>query len=57
MLSIVVSTVAFFVTTYYFKRYLEELGVPKGMTRGTLIFTAALLVSYLTAVLVSYLFP
>jgi len=57
MLSIVVSTVAFFVATYYFKRYLEEMGIPKGMTRGTLIFTAALLISYLTAVLVSYLFP
>jgi VIT1/CCC1 family predicted Fe2+/Mn2+ transporter len=57
MLSIVVSIIAFFVTTYYFKRYLEELDIPKGMTRGALIFTAALLVSYLVAVLVDYLSP
>ena len=57
MLSILVSTIAFFVTTYYFKRYLEQLDIPKGLTRGTLIFTAALLVSYLSVILVSYLFP
>ena len=57
MLSILVSTIAFFVTTYYFKRFLEDMGIPKGMTRGTLIFTAALLISYLVAILVSYLFP
>ena len=57
MLSILVSTVAFFATTYYFKRYLEELGIPKGLTRGTLIFTAAMLVSYLVAVLASHFVP
>lgn len=57
MLSIVLSTIAFFVTTYYCKQYLEELGIPKGMTRGTLIFTAALLVSYLVALLVEHLSP
>ncbi len=57
MLSIVVSTIAFFVTVYYCRRYLEEMGIPKGMTRGTLIFTAALLISYLVAMLVGYLSP
>jgi len=57
MLSIVVSTIAFFATTYYFKRYLEELGIPKGLTRGTLIFTMAMLVSYVVAVLVSHFVP
>lgn len=57
MLSIVVSTIAFFVTTYYFKRYLDELGIPRGMPRGALIFAAALLVSYLVALLVEYLSP
>ncbi len=57
MLSIVLSTIAFFVTTYYCRRYLEEMGIPKGMTRGTLIFTAALLVSYLVALLAGYLSP
>ncbi len=57
MLSIVVSTIAFFVTDYYFKRYLDELGISKGMTRGALIFTAALLVSCPVALLVQYLSP
>lgn len=55
MLSIGVSTIAFFLASYTFKRYLEEMGIPKGMTRGTLIFTAAVLVSYLVALLVDYL--
>jgi hypothetical protein len=57
MLSIVVSTVAFFVTIHCFRRYLVKMDIPEGMTRGALIFTAALLVSYLVAVLVDYLSP
>jgi len=34
MLGIILSTVAFFVSTYILKRLLEEMGVPKGMTRA-----------------------
>jgi hypothetical protein len=55
MLSIVLSTVAFFVATFYLKRYLEDMGIPKGMTRGTLVFSIALLISYLVAVGVDHL--
>ena len=55
MLSIVLSTIAFFVSTYYVKRYLEDMGIPKGMTRGTLIFSIALLVSYIVAVAADHL--
>lgn len=57
MLSILLSTVAFFVATYYLRRWLDEMGIPKGMTRGTLIFTAALLISYLVAWLTGFLLP
>ncbi len=56
MLSIVLSTIAFFVSSYFLKRYLEEMGMPKGMTRGVLIFAIALAISYLVALAVGY-FP
>jgi hypothetical protein len=39
MLSLVISTVAFFVAAWYVKRYLDELEIPKGLTRGVLVFT------------------
>jgi hypothetical protein len=55
MLSIALSTIAFFVSTYYLKRYLEDMGIPKGMTRGALIFSIALLISYLVAIAADHL--
>ena len=55
MLSIVLSTVAFFVASFYLKRYLEDMGIPKGMTRGALIFSIALLISYVVAVAADHL--
>lgn len=53
--SIVLSTLAFFVASYFLRRYLEDMGIPKGMTRGALIFSIALLISYLVAVGVDHL--
>lgn len=55
MLSILLSTIAFLVATYYLRRYLDGMDIPKGMTRGTLIFVAALAISYLVAWLVNFL--
>jgi len=55
MLSIVLSTIAFFVSTYYIRRYLENMGLPKGMTRGVLIFSIALIISYVVALAADYL--
>ncbi|MBI3043879.1 MAG: hypothetical protein HYY78_13760 [Betaproteobacteria bacterium] len=49
MLSILLSIVAFFVSIYCVRRYLESMGIPKGMTRGALIFSIALAISYLVA--------
>lgn len=49
MLSMVVSTIAFFVARYYVNRYLDDIGVPKTFTRGTVAFCAALLVAYMIA--------
>jgi len=49
MLSILLSTIAFFVSAYYVKRFLENQGIPKGMTRGVLVFSISLLIAYLVA--------
>ena len=57
MLSILLSVFAFFVSTYFVKRYLESMGIPKGMTRGVLVFAIALTIAYLVAFAVDRLVP
>ena len=39
--NLIISTLVFFVAVSYLRRYLEERGLPKGMTRGTLVFVLA----------------
>jgi hypothetical protein len=46
MLSLIVSTVAFFVASHFIKRYLNDIGVPKTMTRGLVVFALALAIAY-----------
>lgn len=46
MLSLFLSTVAFFVASYFLKRRFDELGFPKTIARGIVIFVTAMLVSY-----------
>ena len=46
MLSLLISTIVFFVAAWYLNRYLDEQGIPKGMTRGTLVLVLASLVSW-----------
>jgi len=46
MLSLVISTIAFFVAAYLIKRYLDEIGVPKTAGRGLVVFVLALAVAY-----------
>lgn len=46
MLSLVVSTIAFFVAYYYLKRWADDNDLPKGMTRNVSIAVAAIAVSY-----------
>lgn len=55
MTAIVVSTVVYFVAAYVIKRHLVEMGIPKGMTRGTVIFVGAALIAYAAAWLVDRL--
>ena len=44
--SLIVSTIAFFVASYFIKRWMDENDFPKGMTRSLTIFALALAVSY-----------
>jgi VIT1/CCC1 family predicted Fe2+/Mn2+ transporter len=54
MLSLVLSTVAFFVASYFTKRWLDEMDIPKTMTRSIVIFVAAAVVSYGVAFIVEW---
>jgi hypothetical protein len=55
MWSLVLSTVAFFITAYFAKRYLDDMGIPKGPTRSIGIFCVAAAVSYLVAFIVDWI--
>ena len=44
--NLVVSTVVFIIAAWYLHRYLDEQGMPKGATRGMLVFTLASLASW-----------
>lgn len=46
MTSIVISTVVYFIAAYFIKRHLVGMGIPKGITRGTVIFVGAAVVAY-----------
>jgi hypothetical protein len=52
VLSILLSTVAYFVAHHYIKRYLEEMGAPKGFTRSATAFSLAIMIAYGTAYIV-----
>lgn len=46
MWNLVISSIVFVIAGWYIRRYLDEQGVPKGMTRGLLVFAIAYLVSW-----------
>ena len=54
MLALVVSTIAFFVATYFIRRYLDEIGVPKTATRALVVFVLALGIAYGVAFIVDW---
>ncbi len=55
MLSIVVSTIAYFAASYFIKRHLDDMDIPRGMTRSALIFSLALAVAYGVAVIADHI--
>jgi hypothetical protein len=46
MWNLIISTIVFFIAAWYAHRYLDEQGIPKGMTRKILVFSIASLVSW-----------
>lgn len=46
MWNLIISTIVFFIAAWYAHRYLDEQGIPKGTTRGILVFALASLVSW-----------
>ena len=46
MLSLVISTIAFFVFSYFVKRWADENDLPRGMTRSVAIFVVAAALAY-----------
>jgi hypothetical protein len=55
MAGIVVSTIAFFVFSYFIRRWADQNDLPRGMTRSISIFVAALALSYAVGWLVDKL--
>ncbi|MGH8707765.1 MAG: hypothetical protein ACREVD_06865 [Burkholderiales bacterium] len=49
MLSLIVSTVAFFVLVYCARRWADANDIPRGMTRNVAVFTFALALAYAIA--------
>ena len=46
MLSIVISTIAYFVASFFIKRKFVDMGLPAGMTRGLMVFCLAVAIAY-----------
>lgn len=55
MAGIIVSTIAFFIASFFIKRYLNDMGIPKGMARNATVFALALAVSYGVQVAVQWI--
>jgi len=46
MLSLILSTLVFVIAAWFLSRYLDDMGIAKGMTRGTVVFVLASLLSW-----------
>ena len=46
MTSLIISTVAFFVASYFIKRWMDDNDIPKGMARSVAIFVLAAALAY-----------
>jgi len=46
MWNLIISTIVFFIAAWYIRRYLDELGISKGMSRSLMVFILASLVSW-----------
>jgi hypothetical protein len=55
MLSIVISTIVYFAASFFIKRKFEDMGLPKGMTRGLMVFCLSVAVAYGAAAMVDWI--
>jgi hypothetical protein len=55
MLSFILSTIAFFIASFFLRRQLDEIGVPRTMGRGLVVFVIALAAAYMVAAAVDWL--
>jgi hypothetical protein len=55
MLSLALSTFAYIVATWFIRRQLDDMDIPKGFTRSALIFSLALAVAYGVGALVNWI--
>lgn len=55
MLSLILSTIAFFVASYLIKRYMDAADIRKGLTRSALMFSLALAAAYGVAAIVDWI--
>jgi len=46
MSNLIISTIVFFIAAWFANRFLDEQGLPKGTTRGVLVFLIASMVSW-----------
>ena len=46
VLSLLLSTIVFFVASFFIKRWLDDMDIPGTLVRSVVIFTAAALASY-----------
>jgi hypothetical protein len=46
VLSLVVSTIVFFLARFFIKRKFEEMDLPAGMTRSLMVFCLAVAIAY-----------
>ena len=46
LLSLLVSTIAYFAASYFIKRWMDDNDIPKGMTLSLTIFALAIAIAY-----------
>jgi hypothetical protein len=54
MWNIIISTIVFVIAAWALRRYLDDMGMPKGVTRGLLVFVLAYVISWGSGELVDW---
>jgi hypothetical protein len=57
MRSLFVSTIVYFVASFFLKLRFDAMGLPRGMTRSLMVFCLALLAAYGASAALDWLLP